>query len=639
MKRKFKENTLAFEESLGEDWGEDVEMAEVPLREQSFFWLGVAITALTFVIFIRIAYLTFWQGSFYKSRAVANASQVERVAAPRGLIVDRNGVVLAENRPAFFALLDVREFIRHPETQEATLHTAAQILGIDPGAIWDELSANTSDQFLDSIVLGEDLPHDKLIQLKSASLPAIHVAQGFERSYPDGFAFSNLLGYTGFASRDYLAEHPELTAQDIAGKSGLEGQYDTQLQGKPGVLVSVRNSKGEVLQSDEKNPPQIGKTIHATIDAEFQSYLYHRLQVGLQALGRDTGVGVALNPQTGEVLAMVGLPSFDANIFSASGHSDEKRALLTSPTKPLFNRAVSGAYNPGSTIKPLVAVATLKEGVMTPDQKIYSPGYLDVPNPYDPEHPTRFVDWRPQGWVDVHSALAQSSNVYFYLAGGGSPQPGMRGEVLDGQKGIKGLGIKKLEEWWGAFGLGKKTGIDFPAEASGFLPGPEVKSRSAGGPWLIGDTYNVSIGQGTLLLTPIQLISYIASIANGGKIYKPFLVSDGRSPEVSIDLTRLAPQIHEVQDGMKQTVLSGLGTAHLLQDLPFSVGAKTGSAQVKSKTQQNAFFVGYAPADKGDAGAQIAVVILVENSKEGSANTIPIAKDVLRWYYEHRIKK
>jgi penicillin-binding protein 2 len=310
---------------------------------------------------------------------------------------------------------------------------------------------------------------------------------------------------------------------------------------------------------------------------------------------------------------------------------------------------VNGFYNPGSTIKPLDAVAALTEGVIDSTREIYSPGYIMVPDPYNSSTPTKYMDWQPQGFVDLSSALAQSSDVYFYVVGGGSPA--RTSPLLNDASdyGIAGLGPTKLFAWWQKFGLGKPTGIDMPNEAAGFLPTPAWWQGKTGKPWLQGDTYNVSIGQGSLLLTPLQLLDYISAIANGGTVWRPFLNASSTSA-VNEDLTSLLPAIRQVQAGMRATVATPRGTAYTMHDLPFSACAKTGSAQVENNTQENALFVGYAPCspsqllsdntssrDKSWEGKpQIAILVLIENSKQGSLNAVPIAKDVLNWYYENR---
>jgi penicillin-binding protein 2 len=270
----------------------------------------------------------------------------------------------------------------------------------------------------------------------------------------------------------------------------------------------------------------------------------------------------------------------------------------------------------------MVGIAALNEKIISPSREIFSPGYLEIPNPYHPENPSKFLDWRYQGNVNLGAAIAQSSNVYFYAVGGGA-------------LGIKGLGIGKLRQWWQKFGLGKKTGIDMPGEEDGFLPDPDWKQKTQGRPWLLGDTYNVSIGQGDLLLTPMQLAVYAAGLANGGKFFRPYVSSDNNVPAVNIDLSYLKNEFREVQKGMRQTVTSPLGTAKLLDNLPMATAAKTGSAQIKNNTQENAFFIGYAPYEN----PQIAIMVMIENSKEGSLNAVPVARDVFSWYYENRVKK
>ena len=295
--------------------------------------------------------------------------------------------------------------------------------------------------------------------------------------------------------------------------------------------------------------------------------------------------------------------------------------------KPLFNRAVSGAYNPGSTIKALVALAALHEQVITPTTTVYSAGYIDVPNPYVPDKPSRFVEFNMHqyGWVDVRSALAKSSNIFFYTVGGGFG-------------GITGLGLDRLHHYWEKFGLGQKTRIGLEPEAAGMLPTAEEKEARTRQPWRLGDTFNVAIGQGDLLVSPLQLINLYASIANNGVMYQPRLIrsinNEGiLSPQVTLDYHDWRVELEEVQAGLRDGVAKSYGTSYTLDDLPFHAAAKTGSAQIKNNTETNAFFVGYAPYED----PRIVVSVLIENAQTGSLNAVPIAKDVLDWYYQHRL--
>ncbi len=618
---KRKKPDLAFEESLGEDWSKDFEVVEVPLGNQPFFYAGIAIFLVGVIVMWRIAYLNIGNGIFYAARAEANQTHYRAIPAPRGLVLDRNGVVLAKNKAVFTATLDVKEFLSRRELEEQTLSAIERALRIPRDEMWVRIHAANENDFLTPIVLDDNLDQSEIVELKSINLPTIVVESDFEREYPKGSVFSSVVGYTGRVTSADLKRDKSLASNGFIGKAGVESYYDKDLQGAPGVVSWARDARGNVVGSEKKQDPLIGKPLRLTIDAEFQEYLHRRLGDGLVSLGRKAGLAVALDPQSGEVLALVSFPSFDNNALSGSGRDEEKLAILNSPDKPLFNRAVAGMYNPGSTMKPLVGIAALREGVIDAERTIFSPGYLEIPNPYNPDAPTRYADWRYQGDVNLASALAQSSNVYFYTVGGGT-------------KDMKGLGISVLREWWKKFRLGTPTGIDLPGEAAGFLPSPEWKEEKTKRPWLLGDTYNVSIGQGDLLVNPLQLISFVAAIATGGKLYRPVVNLNAPHPAMVDDLSSLDVEMREVRKGMRQTITSPLGTIKSLIDLPFVVEAKTGTAQIQNNTKTNAIFVGYAPAPD----PAIALIVLVENSKEGSANTIPIAKDALRWYYENRLK-
>lgn len=611
-------------EDILQDRRTEDDFLEVPLRERAFRIFLIVLIPVFLGLIVQLVSLNVVQGTFFKARADANMTDVRVRTAPRGVIVDRFGKPLLHNEPSTKIFLSPRDFPEDPDARLAALDKVSAALRMDPTALAkkiEEKDWGVSDRLL----LSENATHDELVALSAENLPGVDIEPSFTRVQEVPFAFAHILGYTGLVNADDIAKDPTLTIDDEIGRAGLEAYYDEYLRGKNGEELFYRNAQGKLEEKKSANAPVPGDMLETYIDKDLQAYMYDRLGQGLADLGRNAGAAIALNPQNGEVLGLVSYPSFDASDIAAS---------LSAPHNPFFNRAVSGLYNPGSTIKPLDASAVLTEGVIDTKKQIFSKGYIELPNPYDPEHPSRFLDWRPNGWVDVHTALAKSSNIYFY-------------ETVGGFEGQQGIGIEKLKEWWQRFGLDKPTGIDLAGEQKGFLPDPAWKEKVKGEPWRIGDTYNVAIGQGDFSITPIELIDYIAAVANGGTVYEPRIVRDIKDQSGAIVVSMATPQVNEdltgligavlpdVRQGMREVVSESFGTAHSLSLLPFKAAAKTGTAQIDNNTKTNAFFVGFAPYDD----PQIALMVLVENAKEGSVNTIPIAKDILLWYYEHRLKQ
>ncbi len=593
-------NELNVEDLVFNEDRRESDYLELPLSRQTFWLMGGAIFIFVMIAFGRSAYLNVVRSDFYRERSLANLHREIELPAPRGVIRDRFGNPLVENKNSFSAFLQVGELLRGQKDIDPLAERVAEILGQDP----DELKNFIAQANLEkrgAVALARNITRSQTIDLVGLNIPEIEIASDYVREYPDSFAFSHILGYIGESD----------TARELEGQSGIEAEYNSILRGIAGRMFVYRDAKGNILDKKIAEAPTAGSDLITTVDGDLQKFFYNRMKSALAMLGRDSGVGIALNPQNGEVLAMVSLPSFDNNNVAK---------YLSGRSQPLFNRAVSGQYTPGSAIKPLVALAALREKVVDPDFQVLSTGSIEIPNPYNPENPSRFLDWKAHGWVDLHSALARSSNVYFYQIGGGFER-------------FKGLGIQRLHDYWEKFLLGQKTRIDLPAESVGSLPHPEEKESRTGQIWRVGDTYNVSIGQGDLLLTPMQLISFIASVANGGKIYRPHFVQRTAQPEIRFDYSSWAGEVSEVQQGMEDAVSKPYGTANLLAYLPVKAAGKTGSSQVANNTRTNAFFVGYAPAEE----ARIAVLVLIENSKEGSLNAVPVAKDVLEWYYYNRI--
>ncbi len=618
-----KSDELHFEEIAlgGHVSGQDY--LELPLHRQVFIGIGAVSLLLGCAIILRVAFLGVTRGDFYVKRATANVDKETSIPAERGGIVDREGVPFVKNEKIFSAFLNVRAWLRkNIDEREAVVGKIADLVEprLTDVAIGTLLTADTLET--QSLVALERGINEKTASaLRALKDPAIIVREDYRRSYIDGKKVAHIIGYTGINDED----------RSVIGRSGLEAYYDNELKGREGIIVEARDARGNALGARIKEDAAVGATLATTIDGELQAMVYDRMRAGLLALDREAGVAIVLKPKTGEVLAMVNFPSFDNNAFTSVGKSDERVRLINNPHKPLFNRAISGAYSPGSTIKPMMALAALHEGIVKPTDQFFSSGVLELPNPYDPERPSKFLDWKAHGWVDLYGALARSSNVYFYIVGGG-------------WKDLPGLGIARIKAYWERLGFGVKTGIDLPGEKNGLLLNQADWEKRFKRPWRVGNTYNTSIGQGDMLLTPLRLISFIGAIGNWGKMEQPYLVDgivNARGEKINrhtsktiVDFSDLKDELVEVRHGMRDAVDKPYGTAHALNDLPIVVSGKTGSAQILNNAKTNAFFVGFAPSDD----AEIAVLVLIEDAREGSLNTIPIAKDIFAWYSAKKMK-
>ncbi len=604
-----------------DDFSDELGVVERPLPERLFRIFMIVIIAVVCVAGARILYFGGIRGQEYKNRSLANAGQATILNAPRGIIYDRYGVPLVTNKPSFSVSINLSEILKTPEAIQNTLDQVNGVIPINVSEIKQKIiEADLERQAY--YPLSRNISLEAVIELKKLQSKALTIEDGFSREYMNGPAFSHVIGFTGLVSEEDMARDSSLRLNDEIGKMGLEIQYDALLRGTNGAKVQFRDARGNAIGPESTNMPTGGTPLYTTIDADLQKELYDVMKKRLEDLKRTSGVGIAMDPQTGEMLALVNFPDFDTNALSAK--------LFSDPNHPTFNRAIAGVYSPGSTIKPLVGFGALEEGVIDPLKSIFSPGYIELPNPYTPSKPSRFLDWKPQGWVNLYSALARSSNVYFYEVGGGFQEQ-------------KGLGIDLLNKYWSLFRLDKKTGIDLPGETQGTLPNPEEKEARTGQIWRIGDTYNVSIGQGDLRITPLELVRYIAGIASKGKLPRPFIVQTAKTGEGSILYhatssydtieAKDAHNFDEIELGMLATVKQDYGTAYLLHTIPMVIAGKTGSAQIQNNAKENAFVVAYAPVPN----PHIVLLVLIEDAQQGSLNAVPVARDVLQWYYDHRV--
>lgn len=593
----------------------DAGAIEWPLsrRPQKIFW-GVILGVLFFLVG-RIVYLNVFEGVYYQEVATSNSLRARIIAAPRGIIYDRYGSPLVANVPSVDAFLLPARLPESSEERTRILTGIRSLLNLSDDEwfhIETQLRAHAA------VPLKGNLTQEEIILTvnRLRELPGLELLKAARREYQDGFVFSHLLGYEGKIRTDELALHPEYLLTDSIGKQGVEKEYEAILRGLHGREEVEVNALGEVKRSLGIRPPMQGNDVLLNIDAELQKKVYTTLSSWLEAHGLRQAAAVALDPRDGAVRALVSIPSYDNNLFARGIQTKEYQELANDPGKPLFNRAIAGAYPPGSTFKPVIASAALAEGLITPETNIESRGGLQVGKFF-------FGDWKAHGFTDLRRAIAVSSDVYFYALGGG-------------HGAIAGLGIERMKKYANLFGYGKQSGIDLPGEVPGTIPDAAWKKERFGERWYIGDDYHAAIGQGFVTATPLQIVNSIATIANGGTLYTPQVAhaiqyTDGRL--VPIVPKKIAENVVSgsilkvVREGMRETVTEG--TAQSLRDLPIAVAGKTGTAQFGNEEKTHGWFVSFAPYEN----PSLAMIILVEGQGEEGYNAVPITKEILSWYF------
>lgn len=425
---------------------------------------------------------------------------------------------------------------------------------------------------------------------------------------------SHLVGFLQYPKAD---KKGEWWREEYSGVSGVELSFDDRLRGKNGSAVIETDARGHVERQNMVVPPVNGEDLKLSIDADVQSHLYTILSKHAAKQGFRGGAAVIMDVRTGELLAITSFPEYDHSAFT-DGISSVVRAASTDPRTPLLNRAVAGLYTPGSIVKPLFAAASLQEGIISPDKQILSTGALTLPNPYDPAHPSIFRDWTVHGLIDMRTAIAVSSDEYFYTLGGGFGAQ-------------KGLGIAKIDEYSRMFGLASSTGIDLVGEKAGIIPTPEWKAQVFGtdDPWRIGDTYHTAIGQYGFQITPIQAVRYIAAIANGGKLLTPQLLASS-TPEYAE--THIKPEYLEiVREGMRMAVTSTRtdATVKSLNIGGIMIAGKTGTAQLGYHNESmNSWSVGFWPADD----PKYAYAVVLEKAPAGTlSGAAPGMQPFFQW--------
>ena len=596
---------------------------EKPLEKKWFDFLWWAIVCFVMILGARVIFLTVIKGAYYQDISKGNSIRSVVIKAPRGRIFDRMGISLVNNVPSIDAVVIPVQIPRDDEGVNKIAEIISPILSMSVEEVTAILKMNNTSKSLNPVLLKDNIEHDQALSLleKGEALPGISIEKTAIRDYTDGPIFSHILGYEGKIKQTELDQNPGYLLTDYIGKQGIEKSYEQYLRGVHGAdqieVDSMGNTKREVGIVD----PKPGSDLVMSIDAGLQKKLYDSINTILEKTKTNTAAAVAIDPRTGQVLAMVNVPSYDNNLFANKISGDQYSALVNDPNKPLFNRAISGEYPPGSTIKPAISVAALSEGVITPSTIIDGLGGMLRLGSYT------FGDWKAHGPSDVRTAIAQSNDIFFYTVGGGYGN-------------ISGLGMTRMKKWDNLFGFGNATGIDIGGEATGLIPDEQWKLDTIKEKWSVGNSYHAAIGQGYVTATPLQLANYTAAIANGGTLYKPHLVSQIRKSDGSVinidpEIIRsnfVSPDVlNVVREGMRQTVLAG--TAQPLKDMPIAIAGKTGTAQfgVGGK-QEHGWFISFAPYDN----PQIAMAVLVEGAGEGFTSALPVTKDVYQWYFGGR---
>jgi len=589
--------------------------------------LRVGVTAGFLVLAGSFWFLQVVQYIQFKELAENNHLRTLTLRAPRGVIFDRGGQLLVENRNSFNISI-VRE---HTKDIDRTIRVLAQVIGMDEKALREIVDRHRREPTYRPIVVLQDATLAQVAAVTARrldfELPDVLVQEVPTRRYPDQMA-AHVFGYVGEASDRDVTDDESVKSGDIVGQSGLEKIYNQLLLGNDGAKRVVVNSVGREIRMLDEEAPVEGKRLQLTLDLDLQK----ALEDGFRTSGYN-GASVFLDPRNGEVLAFTSVPAYDPNAFATGIDRSTWNSLNTSELRPLQDRAIQGRYPAGSTFKMAVAAAALEEGIITPDFKVYCPGHAVF---FGRSFACSLPNGRGHGTVDLRHAIEESCNVYFYTIG-------------------NMVGIDKIHKWATLLGLGEKTGIDLPNEVQGLVPSPEWKRNNTKNheKWYAGETISVSIGQGAVALTPISEAVYIAALANGGTRITPHLLraideGSGWKPFVAPapkSVVTLKPEtVQAIHDGL-WLVVNGSGTGSRARIVGYDISGKTGTAQVisnegakaaKGKTDKdlrdNGWFVFFAPRDN----PQIAGAVMVEHGGHGGVTAAPIARHVLDTFFAKR---
>jgi penicillin-binding protein 2 len=621
------------------------------MKRLAFF--KVVIFVFLLLLVSRTAWLQVARGSHYSLLAEGNRVRKENIEAKRGIIYDRAGQALVRNTSNFVLSLRPIDLPKDEMERDLLLRYVGRIIDDMPvaemsgGSGLKLVSDGPSFKMLkDSLAtvkpysleayqplfVTDNINYDAALRLiiERENLSGIIVETKIRREYPYTFnssekesnlsSLSHILGYTGKISENSLeASDSDYSLTDYVGKTGLEYTWEKELRGIRGFKRFEVDALGRRKKIINETSPLAGYNLSLSIDLKLQEQVEIITKNWLDKTKTKRAAVVVMDPNSGQVLALVSLPAYDNNLFAKGISYDDYQLFLEDENKPLFNRAISGEIPSGSTIKPIIAAAALQEKVISEHTSFLSNGGLRIGQWF-------FPDWRAggHGMTNVKKAIAESVNTFFYYIGGG-------------YQDFVGLGVDRLGQYMRLFGMGEKSGIDLNSEAKGLVPTRERKERVKKEAWYIGDTYHISIGQGDILVSPLQVANFTAAIANGGILFKPSLVRallDENNQVVRVIEPEIIRQgfidqynLQIVREGMRQTVTEG--SARSLLSLPVSSAGKTGTAQWSSLRDNHAWFTAFAPYEN----PELVITVLVEEGKEGSEVAVPIAREIMAWYF------
>src|SRR5882762_3684878 len=592
--------------------------------------LQVACVAVFAALSISFWFLQIVENARYEEMAQNNHQRTLALRAPRGVLYDRNGQVMVENRHSFTISI-VRE---HTKDLDRTVRMLSEVAGLDVNDVRAIVARHRSEPSYRPLVIVDDASLAQVAAIVARrldfELPDVVVEEVPTRQYPTEGIAAHLFGYVGEVNDAMVAADESLKSGDLVGQAGIEKIYNPMLMGKDGAKVVVVNSLGREIRTLEEVAPTEGKRLQLTIDYDLQKAVDDGFKVARVARLTNAGAAIVLNPNTGEVLAYSSEPAFDPNAFAAGIDRATWASLTSDDQRPLNDRALQGRYSPGSTFKMAVALAGLQEGVITPDFKVNCVGGANF-------YGRVFKCWRRggHGTTDLRHAIEQSCDVYFYTV-------------------ANILGIDKINKWATALGLGVKSGIDLPNEVTGLVPSTEWKREKMHEKWYAGETISVGIGQGQVSVTPVSMAVYAATLANGGTRVTPHLlkaVDEGNgwkpvaAPEPQSKVEVDHDKLQAIRDGM-WGVVNGGGTGNRARVLGFDVAGKTGTSQVISNAgrvaaarsgkdlRDNGWFVFFAPRDN----PEIAGIVFLEHGVHGP-NAARVARHILSTYYAKKLGK